>query len=218
MFTVIAIIALLGAMTPGPNFVIVTKNTLAYSRITGLNTSLGVFLGILVHISYSLIGLDFLTEESHFIFNLIKYLGATYLIYLGVKSFFSSSLNHKNSVKDDRIILSVPPIVKIHNKKNDLSFVQGLRSGFFTNVLNPESSIFYLSVFSQLIGPDTPYSTQICYGLEMAIISLAWFVFLSYSLSNQWLQNRLISVEHIINNGMGLVLVGCGIRMALIYP
>lgn len=202
-FIIIAFIAFLGAMTPGPNFVIVTKNTLAYSKKTGLYTSLGIFFGVLIHIAYSLIGLDFLTEESVLLYNCIKYCGAAYLIYFGMTSIFGNS--------------STKITFNVKHEKIDLNSSQGFRSGFITNILNPESSIFYLSVFSQVVEPQTSYIIQICYGLEMALISFLWFVFLTYVLSYQGLRKRLANIQHYIDNGLGLVLIGCGVRLALLY-
>ena len=82
-FVTIAVVAILGAMSPGPNIVVVTKNSLTYSRKTGIYTAFGVSLGVFVHIAYCLISLSFFIAQSALLFNIIKYVGAAYLIYLG---------------------------------------------------------------------------------------------------------------------------------------
>ncbi|WP_077216996.1 LysE family transporter [Piscirickettsia litoralis] len=83
----IALIALLAAVSPGPDFVIVAKNALLYDRRSGVMTSVGA--GVLVHSFYCVLGLAVVISQSLLLFSLIKYLGAAYLIYLGVKSLFS---------------------------------------------------------------------------------------------------------------------------------
>lgn len=82
-FVTIGIISLLAAMSPGPDFAVVTKNSLFGSRTTGLYTAVGVGLGIFLHVGYSLVGIGLVISQSIFIFSIIKYVGAAYLLYLG---------------------------------------------------------------------------------------------------------------------------------------
>lgn len=69
-FVTIAVVAILGAMSPGPNIVVVTKNSLTYSRKTGIYTAFGVSLGVFVHIAYCLISLSFFIAQSALFFNI----------------------------------------------------------------------------------------------------------------------------------------------------
>src|ERR1700722_9128354 len=88
----IGIIAILAAISPGPDFVIVTKHALTQNRRNALLASLGIGCGILIHTSYCVLGLAIILSQSLLWFSLIKYLGASYLIYLGVKSLFSKKI------------------------------------------------------------------------------------------------------------------------------
>ena len=80
---------LFAVMLPGPDFALVTKNTLLHSRRSGFFTSLGVSASNLVHITYCAFGLAIVIANSLLLFSIIKYIGAAYLIYLGLRSFLS---------------------------------------------------------------------------------------------------------------------------------
>ena len=90
IFTV-ALIHLLAVMSPGPDFIMLTRNTITYSRKAGIYTALGLGCGILVHVIYSLVGIGLIISQSIVLFSGIKFIGAAYLIYLGYKSLTSKS-------------------------------------------------------------------------------------------------------------------------------
>src|SRR5438874_2029674 len=85
-FLTVAVIHLLAVMSPGPDFAMVTRNSLLYSRKSGIYTSLGMSLGIMVHVTYCLLGIALIVSRSIVIFSIIKYVGAAYLMYIGYKS------------------------------------------------------------------------------------------------------------------------------------
>ena len=74
-------------VTPGPDMVLVLRNTLVSGRRAGLHTSIGILSGNLVHITYCLLGIGVLISQSIVAFSVLKYAGAAYLIYLGIMSF-----------------------------------------------------------------------------------------------------------------------------------
>jgi len=131
-FATVGIVSLLAAMTPGPDFAVVTKNSLLGSRKAGLFTAIGVGLGIFLHVAYSLVGIGFIISQSIIIFSIIKYIGAVYLFYLGCKLL-------KAKRDSDTQIEQV--------QKTAISPFKALREGFLTNALNPKATLFFLSVF-----------------------------------------------------------------------
>ena len=137
-------------ISPGPDMVIVMRNTIIGGRAAGLKSSLGVLAGNMVHITYCAIGVGILISQSILAFNILKYAGAAYLIYLGVMSFFASDT--KLSVKD-----LGPRTV------SQCWFLQG----FLNNILNPKGTLFYLGVFTMVITPETATGTTL---LLVAII------------------------------------------------
>src|SRR3990167_10850400 len=87
-FFTTTLVILFAVISPGPDFAIVTRNALRHSQNTGIMTALGIATGTLIHVSYCILGLAIIISKSLLIFNIIKYIGASYLIYLGVKGLF----------------------------------------------------------------------------------------------------------------------------------
>jgi threonine/homoserine/homoserine lactone efflux protein len=87
-FMTITLIILLSTISPGPDFAIVSRNALRYTQKTGVMTALGVACGTLFHSIYCILGFAIIISRSLLLFNIIKYIGAAYLIYLGVLGLF----------------------------------------------------------------------------------------------------------------------------------
>jgi threonine/homoserine/homoserine lactone efflux protein len=155
-FLTVVVVHLLGVMSPGPDFVLVTRNSLLYSRKTAVRTALGQGLGVLVRVAYGLIGVDFILSRSVHLFLVPKFLGASYLIYVGYRSFRA-----KRQLSPDAA----------GSKRGDLGTLTAIRLGFLSNLLNPKAALFFLAFFSDVISPLTPKSIQILYGLEMSGMS-----------------------------------------------
>lgn len=192
----IGLIALLAAISPGPDFVVVVKQAMTQSRHSAVMTSLGIGVGILVHTAYCVLGLAIVISQSILLFNLIKYLGASYLIYLGIKSLLSKQPHIPNSPQQKHLPYSP---------------WQTFRVGLLTNVLNPKCTLFMLSIFTLVVRPRTPTFIQVTYGIEIALISTAWFVFLSYGLSYPIIKSRIEKTQHIVTKLIGAVLITIGI-------
>jgi len=201
-FLTIAIVHLLAVMSPGPDFILVTKHALTSSKRTGLWTALGIALGILVHVAYSLLGIGFLIAKSIVLFNAIKYLGAAYLIYIGWKA-----LTHRSSGS----VLDA----STHHSSESISAMRALRMGFVCNVLNPKATLFFLALFTQVVSPATPLSVQIGYGLYMCAQTFVWFAFVSEFLSLSIIKRRFEKIQDFFSRIMGGLLIALGLRIAL---
>jgi len=195
-YATIFIIALLAAISPGPDFVVVAKNALSYNRQSAVMTSVGIGVGILFHTTYCVIGFAIIISQSLILFSIIKYLGASYLIYLGVKSLFSKSSN--------------PSSAAYSNAKLSITAWQSFRVGLLTNVLNPKCTLFMLSVFTLVIRPTTPHLQQASYGVEIALVTSIWFVFLSYGFTHPIIKTKINKVQHHVNKAIGIVLITLG--------
>jgi RhtB (resistance to homoserine/threonine) family protein len=204
-FYTIAIIALLAAVSPGPDFVVVTKNALSRSRGHALSCTLGVCLGILFHSSYCVMGLALLIAQSVLLFTFIKYLGALYLIYIGIKNLYV-----KDSLPEPQKSLKKSPLAM-----QDKTRWHAFGEGFLANVLNPKCTIFMLSIFTVVISPQTGTWMKLGYGLEIMLIALLWFCFLSISITLSPIQKKLSQAQKSISRFTGLVLIALGIRVAL---
>lgn len=207
-FITVAVIHLLAVASPGPDFVMITRNSLVYSRKTGVYSAVGLGLGMMVHIAYCLIGIGFLISQSILLFNIVKFMGAAYLIWIGMQSIRAK----KQAAEDDE--KSVEGIMEVVAEK-DMSVRGAIWMGFLTNVLNPKATLFFLSLFTQVIDPATPLIIQMLYGLEMVVAGIAWFSILSLFFSQSRVKARFMQIGHYIERAMGAVLVALGIKVAL---
>ncbi len=193
----IMLISLLAAMSPGPDFAIVVRNCLSGKFKAGFLTSLGVAAALLVHVSYSLLGIAILIAESPLLFHIIKFIGAAYLIYLGIMLLREKSGSPKEG--------NGP------SKKGRGPFI----SGFLCNLLNPKATLFVLSLFTQFIEPGMSLYEKIVLGSLFPIVVFAWFVLLSYLITHRLLQRHFARFQLIITKAMGVVLICLGIYIAI---
>src|SRR5260221_13261874 len=82
----VALLHFLAVVSPGPDFIMISRNALVYSRRSGVYAAVGLALGILVHITYSLVGIGFIISKSLILFSLLKFIGAGYLFFVGYKA------------------------------------------------------------------------------------------------------------------------------------
>jgi|SRR3989344_623913 len=199
-FLIVATAHFLAVVSPGPDFIMITRNSLIYSKRTGVYSAIGLGIGILVHIIYSLIGIGLIISKSILLFSIIKFLGAGYLIYIGYKSITSHSKTNLSLYE---------------NKKNDLTKIQALKMGFITNVTNPKATLFFLSLFSVVISPTTPVFIKILYGLEMSVVTSLWFIFVAIIFSHRLIKGRIDRIQNTASKLMGAILIALGIKLAL---
>ena len=194
------VIAIFMAISPGSDFVMVSRNSIFYGRKSGWYSAVGISLAIWVHVAYSIAGLAVIISNSVFLFSVLKYLGAAYLIYIGWKTFSSKS------------IVSVDKQKEVQKISNFSSF----KMGFVSNVLNPKTTIFFLSVFTQVVTPETPIWIQLIYGLIISIAHLVWFILVSYMFTHPALVKKFNKSKSLIEKLIGTVLIAFGVKVAFV--
>ncbi len=197
----IAFISLLGAMSPGPDFAIVTRNCIRGTFRTGALTALGVAAALLVHVTYCLFGIALLIQGSPLLFHILKYLGAAYLFYLG-----TALLREKTSPEGPA------ELARQEIKWRHSPFV----SGFFCNLLNPKATLFVLSLFTQFIDPAMSFLGKALLGSIIAVVGLLWFVLLSYLITHRLLQKHFARFQMVITKTMGVALCCLAIYVAFL--
>jgi RhtB (resistance to homoserine/threonine) family protein len=200
-FLTIALVHLLAVASPGPDFAMVLRQSILSGRRSAIYTSIGIGSGILVHVCYCLLGLGLLISRSLLLFNLIKLVGAAYLLYVGWRSLRARPTDTaEDAVTKSRTIPSA---------------AQALSIGFLTNLLNPKATLFFLSLFSLVIKPQTPLWVQLGYGVYMALATALWFSALSLFLTRPGVRDFFSRFGHWAERVMGAVLIALGIRLAL---
>lgn len=188
-------------VSPGPDFVMVTRNSLVGSHRAGILTALGIALGMSVHIAYSILGIGFVIAQSIMLFNLIKFAGAAYLIYIGAKALFS----RRAAEKTDQ---PTAPTSR-------LTDLQTFRMGFVCNVLNPKATLFFLALFTQVIAPGTPLAVQLIYGAVMMSTTFLWFALVASVLSLPFIKKPFERIMSGLERVTGAVLIALGVKLAL---
>lgn len=195
MYLEVFIVGILAALSPGPDFVVVTKNSLGIGRKFGIATALGIASALIVHITYTVLGFTIILEKSPLIFNIIKLIGAAYLLMLGWQG-IRSKAQSENVDKID-----------IKNTQTTSSFLKAFREGFLCNVLNPKSALFFLSIFSQFIGTNTPDWVRWIYGGKIILAVGLWFILLATLISNNYFRNFYQQYRHWFDRCLGAILI-----------
>ena len=164
MFFSAALAHLLAVMSPGPDTAIIFHQSFAKGRVQGILTALGIGFGIFVHCFFAISGISLLIYSSDEAKFFIKFMGAIYLLYLGISFFISK----KSSKTDESKVLFKNPFI----------------IGFVTNLLNVKAFLFTVSLFS-FINLDSNTLMSLIYLLYFPIITAAWFSFVSYALTHQ---------------------------------
>jgi len=205
-FLTIGILQTLAVICPGPDFAIVVKNTLNFSRRAGIITTLGITSGILFHLTYCLLGFAILLHKFPFLFTIVKFLGCGYLIYVGICELLSSPPPAPSSGDNQNITAS----------SQQFSYQQVFRQGLLCNMLNPKAALFFIGLFTLVVNPTTPHYVQISYGIEILIITFLWFFTLSFLLSHHQIAPRIRRFQGVISKAMGLLLIIFGARLAFV--
>lgn len=201
-FLTIASVHLLAVASPGPDFAIVLKHSISFGRRAAIITSIGVGVGILIHVGYSLLGIGIVIKTTPVLFQVLSYFAAMYLLYLGWGAIRSSAPKHLNSVEFKKTM---------HIISDNKAFMVG----FLTNGLNPKATLFFLSVFTVVVSPDTPNAIKLGYGLYLAVATGIWFCVLSLFLSSKRVRLYIAKKGYWFDRGMGVVLILLAIKLVM---
>ena len=157
-FLALYTINFLNLISPGAGCVLTLRNSTVYDRKTGIVTGFGIVASSVLHKTYTLLGFGLVVSQSDLLFNVIKFSGCFYLIYLGFQSWRHSSLPFKLNLID------------VKPSKKPLTTTQAFKMGFLTDLLNPQASLCFISIVSATISPQTPLKLQFFYGLFSLIL------------------------------------------------
>jgi len=195
---IITTIHLLAAAAPGPDFVLVSQQTLSQGKRTGLLCSIGITLGLSIHIIYSTLGLAAIIANSSSALWAIKIIGGCYLIYIGYKGITSKQANKKS---DTEIL-----ITKSSPLKN-------IGTGFLCNALNPKAPIYFVSLFTLVLSPELPLWHLVIYGAWMMAIQFIWFAGVVFLLSRPAINNKFQQMGHWVDRVTGLAMIALGVKV-----
>ncbi|MEQ7807731.1 LysE family translocator [Priestia aryabhattai] len=188
---------------PGPDTAIMTKNTLTVGKQGGFNTMVGICCALSIHTLTAIVGLSAIIAKSALLFSIFKYVGAVYLIYLGVKSLWT--LRNKEKIETTETIAK-------NKYKNKSSFKQG----FLTNLLNPKIAVFFLTFLPQFVNPGNhTFMPFLILGITYIVLTVVWYLFYIYLLNQISAFMKKPKTQKVIEGITGTILIGFGIKLAL---
>jgi threonine efflux protein len=198
-------IHLLAAASPGPDFFLVSQQTLSNGKQTGFMVSIGIALGLSVHIIYSALGLAAVIANSAIALWAIKIIGGGYLIYLGVQGLSTkpvSNLDHIGRINEQKVL-----------KKH--TYLSAITKGFLCNALNPKAPIYFVALFTVVLSPNLPPLHLFIYGVWMMILQLLWFSTVVVLLSQPSVNEKFQRLGHWINRVLGGAMILIGLKVLL---
>jgi len=194
-------VGMLAIATPGPDFALTLRSSLVHSRRAGIYTAVGVCVGNTIHATYCLVGIGAVISQSILLFNLLKWIGAGYLIYLGIKSLTAKAVTTSSCACLD-------------SAAQDISRLTAFRIGLLGNLLNPKATLFFLALFTQIVQPATPLAVKALYGFTVAVLSLVWFALVATVISKRSLKSYVLLISHWLERITGGALIFLGLRLA----
>lgn len=194
-------------ITPGSDTMYIITRSVSQGNKAGIYSVLGIVSGILVHTVLAALGLSIILAKSPLAFTIVKYLGAGYLCYLGLKMLTSK----KDSVITDDLADNQKLI-----PTNTLDYKKIFKQGVLTNTLNPKVALFFIAFFPQFIDASYAHSTLslLILGLSFALTALVWclcLALLAARFSKKLRENP--AIESMLNKISGVVFIGLGIKL-----
>ena len=192
----VAVITVLAVVSPGGDFAMVTRNSYLYGRCAGLWTAAGIAIAVWIHVAYTLLGVSVLLVTFPALFHMVRMLGAVYLVYIGYQT-----MRHRKISVD------------MYGEVAVLSDKAAFKNGFMTNALNPKTTLFVLSTFTQIVKPATSMWIQVGYGGFMSLAHLLWFGIVAVALSAPRVRNKLLAKQVVVNRVIGVILIVLGLLL-----
>ena len=196
-FIFLASAILLALLSPGPDFMITLKQSLNHERKYAIISSAGISVGIIFHLAYTILGFSVLIKTFPMFLDIVRVIGASYLIYIGYKSIKSHSIK-----------------IEKDSEKN-MNAKKAFMLGFICNVFNPKATMFFLSIFSIIVNETTPMFVQIIFGSFCVFINFIWYSMIAFLLTRKKSIEVFDKYSKIINKIIGLILICLGIYIIL---
>lgn len=193
-FINVLIIHLAGLISPGPNFALVVRNSLLFSRRHAFFTIAGLTAATTIQIFIVLVGLGVIICQSPNALKTIQFIGALFLGYLGLNGWGIHFSSQKTPEKKEE-------------KADSVSLKKSVHLAFMTSLLNPMSLLFYMAVFTNEVSPQTSFSIRFLYLCIMVLTYAFWFVLVSLFFSHQKVQNKFLGLKDQIDKIIGTILI-----------
>jgi RhtB (resistance to homoserine/threonine) family protein len=204
----------LAVVSPGPDFAIVLRQSLHHGRRAAFWTAVGIGCGLLVHITYSLLGLGLFLKNSPVVFETVRWLGAACLAWLGVQA-----LRSRPRTQDIEVGRDLSPTDAASAAGNDARTAgstarRAWSTGFFVNLFNPKAALFFIALFPLAVSATTPRWVQVGYGAWMTFSTIGWFSLVGVIFTRETVRRAFLRHGHWIDRALGVVFIGFAASLA----
>ncbi|PWI34210.1 threonine transporter RhtB [Vibrio albus] len=190
-------------LTPGIDTALVIKNTTRSGVKDGCVTSFGICSGLFIHATFSAVGISAILLQSAQLFMAVKWVGALYLIWLGISS-MKSTFKGGNGLDVDSV------------SSRTFSARRAVREGFLSNVLNPKTAVFYLAFLPQFINPDySPFLQSLTMAGIHFMIAMVWQCGVSMAVTSAQKLVKNSAMLTWMEGITGSVLIALGIKLMI---
>lgn len=185
--------------SPGPNFLIVSRNALTCSRQAGLATARGIATAAIVYIGAGMLGFAALVSQSVLIFNMVKALGAIYLIGMGIHALRTGQQTPETPAEPE--------------PSRTMTGQQAYLSGILTSFSNPKAAIYFLALFTTFVPATMPAAIKLLTAVGLLSISITWYSFVAWSFSIGCVRRAYWRFARWWNYAFGGLWIGLGIKL-----
>ncbi|NQZ50031.1 MAG: LysE family translocator [Moritella sp.] len=194
----LALICMMGAMTPGPSLAVVLKHTISGGRVNGVAASIAHGIGVGVYATLTVVGLAIAIQQTPWLFNVIKYAGVAMLLRLAYKA-----------------LTSKPALDDVAQQQEVVSLKDSIVQGFMIAFLNPKLAIFFLALFGQFVEADAGWLQNLIMVGTVFSIDTLWYCLIAVVLSQSSMLDKLRNNVHKIDKVTGVVLLAVAARVAM---
>jgi RhtB (resistance to homoserine/threonine) family protein len=195
------LIWLAAVVSPGPNFLVVSRLALSRSRRSAIGAAFGIAVGSLIYAALTMFGLSVLILRFAWLGDSIRIVGGAYLVWLGIQAWRARSEDlHPATAGATQ---DVP------------SLLRGLRVGFLTEITNPKTIAFFLGLFAAAVPAATPFWAKLAVLSAGGMIELAWYTAVAFALSSGPIRARYQNVRRTVDRVIGTLLIAVGVKVAL---
>ena len=196
-FLTVVLLHLFAVMSPGPDYVLVTRQSIRYGRRVALWSSGGIGFGILFHSLLAVTGILFFIASNDFYLIFLKLICSAYLLYLGITSIINTSNFDQKRVKD-----------------NKWSNANGFFAGLLTNITNVKALLFFITLFGVVLDSQSQ-GNLILYGIYMAFATFVWFSLVSYIFTSDIFKSQFFKFFKFFEKFLGVVLVIIALQLVV---
>jgi RhtB (resistance to homoserine/threonine) family protein len=202
-YTVFVLMSLALIITPGADVALVTKNTLSHGKKGGMAAVFGITAGVLVHMLAAALGISAIIAQSALLFEIVRYIGACYLVFLGVQSLISLRKGRHQADTTG-------------NKNETQNAPSGFRQGLLSNVLNPKVAVFFLTFLPQFVNPaENTFSQIFLMGITYAVLGLLWLTLYIWLIDAMRTMFHKPATQKTFQGITGTLLIAMGLKLAM---